>query len=110
VNNQLKLRNQGWNRSESSMSGVSRQQVRPGMEVIGRDGENVGEVKEVRSGDFLVDRSLARDIYIPFNVCQISDGQIRLNVRADEVENQDWQMPELLDMGTESPQKTQKRR
>ena len=30
--------------------------VRPGMEVVGSDGESVGLVKEVRTGDFLLDR------------------------------------------------------
>jgi hypothetical protein len=110
VENQLKLRNQNWSRGESGMSGINRQQVRPGMEVIGRDGQNVGEVKEVRSSDFLVDRAMARDIYIPFNACQIANGQIRLNVRADEVDNQDWEMPELFDTESETSQRTQKRR
>ena len=100
VNNQLKLRNQSWNRGES---GMSQQQVRPGMEVIGREGDPVGEVKEVRANDFLVDRSLARDVYIPFSACRMIDGQIQLNIRAGEVDEQDWEMPALF--GTETAQK-----
>lgn len=107
VNNQLNIRNRRWNRSEGGMSGKN-QQIRPGMEVIGRDGENVGEVKEVRSNDFLVDRSMARDIYIPMSACRTTEGQIRLNVRADEVENQGWEMPDLME--TETSQKQQTRR
>lgn len=108
VNNELKIRNRDWNRGEGAMtgmSGITPQQVRPGMEVIGRDGETVGEVKEVRSSDFLVDRPMARDIYIPFSACQTSGGQIRLNVRADEVDNQDWEMPELFDIETDTSQR-----
>jgi hypothetical protein len=109
VNNQLKIRNRRWNqgwtrddetmRGATGMSGMNRQ-VRPGMEVIGRDGEHVGEVKEVRGNDFLVDRSMARDVYIPFSACDMSGGQIRLNVRADEVDNQGWEMPELFETDT----------
>lgn len=100
VNNQLKLRNQSRNRGES---GMSQGQVRPGMEVIGREGDPVGEVKEVRANDFLVDRSLARDVYIPFSACRMTDGQIQLSIRAGEVDEQDWEMPELF--GTEASQK-----
>ncbi|HSL43667.1 MAG TPA: BON domain-containing protein [Anaerolineales bacterium] len=107
VNNQLKIMNRSWNRGESEMGGMNRQ-IRPGMEVVGRDGENVGEVKEVRSNDFLVDRSMARDVYIPINACQTTGGQVRLNVRADEVDNQGWEMPELFE--TETSEQPKRRR
>lgn len=105
VHNQLSIRRRG--RSNGEMTG---RQIRPGMEVIGKDGEQVGEVKEVRSNDFLVDRSLARDVYVPFNACQKADadGRIRLNVRADEVDAQDWEIPDLFETG--SPQKSQSKR
>jgi hypothetical protein len=107
VNNQLKVRNKSWNLGEGGTVGMNRQ-IRPGMEVIGRDGENVGEVKEILSNDFLVDRSMARDVYIPFQACNITGGQIRLNVRADEVDNQGWEMPELFK--TETTETSRKRR
>ena len=107
VNNQLKIKNRRWNRGQSGMNAM-KGQVRPGMEVVGRDGDQVGEVKEVRSSDFLADRSMARDVYIPFSACQVTNGQIRLNIRADEVDNQDWEMPELL--GSETSQGSQKNR
>jgi hypothetical protein len=55
-----------------------------------------------------VDRSLARDVYVPLNACQISNGQIRLNVRADEVDNQGWEMPDLFE--TEPASKSHKNR
>lgn len=106
VNNQLHIRNRSWG-GENRMSGMNRQ-IRPGMEVIGRDGNHIGEVKELRSNNFLVDRPMARDVYIPFSACQISGGQIRLNVRADEVDDQGWEMPDLLE--TDTTQKSQKRR
>ena len=92
VNNQIQIRQSNRSSSEGSMY----RQIRAGMEVIGRDGENIGEVKEVRSNDFLVDRSMARDVYIPLNACQMTNGQIRLNIRADDVDDQDWEMPDLL--------------
>ena len=101
VNNQLKVKNKSWDSGEGVLGRTNRQ-IRPGMEVVGRDGEQVGEVKEVRSNDFLVDRSMARDIYIPFNACEIRGGQIRLSVRADEVDNQGWETPELFDMSEEN--------
>jgi hypothetical protein len=106
VHNQLRVKQTGRYFGESGMN----RDIRPGMEVIGREGENVGEVKEVRSNDFLVDRSLARDIYIPFNACQIRNGKIQLNVHADEVDNQGWEMPELFETETETTQKSPKRR
>ncbi|MDQ3809332.1 MAG: hypothetical protein M3336_03485, partial [Chloroflexota bacterium] len=41
-------------------------QIQVGMDVLGVDGELVGRVKEVRAGDFLVDRPVARDLYVPY--------------------------------------------
>ena len=104
VTNQIQIRQSNRSFGEGSMN----RQIRVGMEVIGRNGENVGEVKEIRSSDFLVDRALARDIYIPFTACQTTDGQIRLNIRADEVDNQGWEMPDLLEPDAAS--KSQRRR
>ena len=31
------------------------------------DGERVGQVKEVRADEFLVDRPMARDLWVPFS-------------------------------------------
>jgi hypothetical protein len=107
VQNNLRLERQStdWNRGGWWGEGTGNQdregmrnQIRQGMKVVGRDGTDVGAVKEVRSNDFLVDRSMARDVYIPFDACQMSGGQIRLNVRADEVDDQDWPMPDLVDV------------
>ena len=41
-------------------------QVHVGMEVVSIDGVTLGKVKEVRADDFLLDRPLARDLYIPY--------------------------------------------
>jgi hypothetical protein len=101
VNNQLRVQKSGQYRSGN----WSDRDVRVGMEVIGRDGEHVGEVKEVRANDFLVDRPMARDVYVPFSACQTTRGQIRLNVRADEVDQQNWEMPDLIETPTETSRK-----
>jgi hypothetical protein len=98
VNNNLSIQNIGSNRSREQ--GMNDRRIRPGMEVVGEDGVHVGEVKQVRSNDFLVDRTMDRDIYIPLDACQIVNDQIRLNVRAAEVDNQGWQKPELLGTGS----------
>ena len=72
--------------------------VRPGMEVVGVDGELVGSVKAVRGPDFLVDRPLARDVYVPIGAIQAIVGEtaneagrqrIILTIPADRVGDQD---------------------
>jgi hypothetical protein len=107
VNNNLSVNKQSrWDRSHRQgrmgMGNMQNNQIREGMDVVGRDGGNIGQVKEVRSDDFLVDRSMARDVYVPFDACRSTDGQIRLNIRADEVDNQNWPEPDLLGSGETS--------
>ncbi len=101
VDNQLKIRNRA--RAEGRRN---HPEVRPGMEVIGKMGTHIGEVTEVRTNDFLVDRSMDRDVYIPFSACQTTDdGRVRLNVRAEDVDEQGWEMPELLETSQRSHKK-----
>jgi hypothetical protein len=105
VNNQLKVHDQsrhehtGRHRQMgSSMGGEMRNKIRDRMKVLGRDKQEIGEVKEIRDNDFLVDRPLARDVYVPFNACsEITRDRIVLNVKADEVNDQDWPVPEIID-------------
>ena|SRR5947209_7766131 len=42
-------------------------QVHVGMNVNSLDGEVIGKVKEVAEGEFLLDRPLARDLWVPFS-------------------------------------------
>jgi len=42
-------------------------QIEIGMDVVSVDGQPLGRVKEVRGSDFLLDRPMARDMYVPFN-------------------------------------------
>jgi sporulation protein YlmC with PRC-barrel domain len=70
--------------------------VREGMEVIGSSGRVVGRVKEIRDNDFLVDREMARDIYVPYSAIASVGEQILLHVSANEVDNQGWEKPAIL--------------
>jgi hypothetical protein len=66
------------------------------MDVVGSDGNRVGEVKFVGDSDFLVDRTLARDIYVPYGACQsVEPHRVILRVPAGEVDNQGWAYSEL---------------
>jgi len=103
VNNNLNIRRLegGTETRTAAGAGTTRQmregQIREGMEVVGRNNGRVGQVKEVRANDFLVDRSMARDVYVPSSAASMMDGRLRLNVRADEVDNQGWETPELVE-------------
>jgi hypothetical protein len=66
------------------------------MDVVGADGNRVGEVTFVGDSDFLVDRPLARDIYVPYGACQsVEPHRVILRVPAGEVDNQGWAYSEL---------------
>jgi hypothetical protein len=76
--------------------------IRVGMDVVGIDGEQVGIVKAVRSVDFLVDRPLERDVYVPLDAVQAIvdatasdsvDPRLILTIRADSVDSQHWLRP-----------------
>jgi ferritin-like metal-binding protein YciE len=72
-------------------------QLRQGMAVVGSDASQVGQVKEVRSADFLVDRPRQRDVYVPFDAIQKTTGdRIMLNIPADRVEDMVWEKPSLI--------------
>lgn len=81
---------------------VDPQYILVGMDVVGIDGEGVGTVKEVRATDILVDRPLARDVYVPIEAIQaIVDAtptdsinpRVVLTVRADSVGDMGWPRP-----------------
>jgi hypothetical protein len=104
VHNQLKVtqprREQTGRRQQ--MEGQSKTKIRERiydrMKVLGRDKQEIGEVKEIRDNDFLVDRPLARDVYVPFDACyDVSNDRILLNIRADEVNDQNWPVPEIIE-------------
>jgi hypothetical protein len=81
---------------------VDPQYILVGMDVVGRDGEDIGTVKEVRATDILVDRPLARDVYVPLEAIRAiidataSDSvnpHVVLTIRADSVGDMGWPHP-----------------
>jgi hypothetical protein len=70
-------------------------QVSAGMEVLGAEKERVGQVKEVRTSDFLVERSLQRDVYVPFAaIREVTGNQVVLTVTSDHVDALKWPQEE----------------
>ena len=77
-------------------------QVRVGMDVAGADNGAIGRVKELRDADFLVDRPMARDVFVPYSaVMSLPDltetmgggSRVVLNVTAAHVDRQGWPRP-----------------
>jgi len=69
--------------------------VQPGMYVLGMAGDEIGQVKEVRAGDFLVDRSNAlgtasdAPIYLPFErIHAMMADRITLDIPTSQVDEQ----------------------
>jgi hypothetical protein len=70
-------------------------QVSVGMEVFGAETERVGQVKEMRASDFLVERPLQRDVYVPFAAIRdVTGNQVVLTVTSDHVDALKWPQEE----------------
>ena len=70
-------------------------QVSVGMEVLGAEQERVGQVKEVRASDFLVERPAQRDVYVPFAaIREVTGNQVVLTVTSDHVDALKWPQAE----------------
>ena len=75
---------------------IDQMRLRPGMEVLAADGDELGWVKDVRSTDFLLERSMQRDVYVPFDAIRdISSDRIVLNVASDQVDSMGWENPAM---------------
>src|SRR5579872_3308341 len=86
-------------------SGPGPGQLQIGMEVNSVDGQSIGKVKEVGPSEFLVDRAMARDLWIPYSAVIATEdysGNVRgpvgatkvvLNVSSAHVESQGWRNP-----------------
>ncbi len=71
--------------------------IAPGMSVVGSDGGAVGTVKEVGVAQFLLDRRLARDVYVPFEACYtVEADRVMLNVPSGDIDQQGWPHPDLV--------------
>jgi hypothetical protein len=81
-------------------------QVQVGMTVTGLDGEPVGKVKQVAETEFLIDRPLARDLWVPYQSVMAAEGhgdgfravpprptEVVLAVTAAHVDAQGWRHP-----------------
>lgn len=66
-----------------------------GAEVIGSDGDKVGDLKEVGDADFLVKRTLGRDLRLPVSRVRevTADNKIVLDVPADEAKGAGGKVP-----------------
>lgn len=70
--------------------------IKKGMVVSGTDGAEIGEVKAVRRSDFLVNRPMAFDTYVPLDaVLHTTNDEVVLAIAADEVDSMGWANPGL---------------
>ena len=68
-----------------------------GMEVLGADHEHVGKVKETFESDFLLDRRLQTDCYVPYTVVrEVTPNRVILTVPSYELNQQGWPIPHQL--------------
>ena len=78
-------------------------QVRVGMGVASMDGESLGSVKEIRETELLLNRPLARDLWVPLEAVMATEEfrtnyrggatqpeQVVLNVTAAHIDRQGW--------------------
>lgn len=82
-----------------------------GMDVVGSDGDKVGDITEISSNHFVVKKGLffPHDYYIPTSAIASVDGnKVYLNVTRDEAVNQDpsWAQRPVTTSSTSSSQKT----
>ena len=67
--------------SGTSMPEVSRESIRPGMDVYDHDGVHLGWVKDVHHAEFLVGRRWHRDVRVPLDqVLAVLDQRVVLTV------------------------------
>ena len=58
------------------------QQISVGMEVVSLDGQPIGRVKELRNDEFLLDRRMARDLWVPISFVLATEAEGTLARRA----------------------------
>jgi hypothetical protein len=78
-------------------------QIHVGLDVSSVDGERIGKVKEVHGAEFLIDRPLAHDLWVPVSVILAVEDrggtfrrgptqptEVVLNVSAAHIDAQGW--------------------
>ncbi|MFB3910116.1 MAG: BON domain-containing protein [Candidatus Eisenbacteria bacterium] len=89
VQNRIRVRTRrfgrpGWGRTASG-------RVREGMEVIDHGGAGIGSVKEIYDHDFLLDRPMKRDVFVPLDRVQtVESDRIQLDVDEDRIDEMGW--------------------
>ena len=86
---------------------TTRTQLHKGMTVYGSDGEKIGDIAEIQSDYFIIEKGFifTEDLYIPNSLVASShetDG-VRLSITKSEVENGDWSNPPLPDQASTGP-------
>jgi hypothetical protein len=83
-------------------SSVRATQIQVDMPVTSLDGERIGKVKEVRETEFLIDRPLARDLWVPLSAVlaaedytpsvhgPLDEQNVVLEVSAAHIDKQGW--------------------
>jgi hypothetical protein len=66
-----------------------------GMDVVDESGRKLGRIKSVVGNEFLLDRSLARDLYVPCDTVRSVGDVVLLGIPEDRVADMDWRKPEL---------------
>lgn len=72
--------------------GTGMPNISQGMKVVGVNGHNIGRVKGVQNGFFVLDRPKAPDLAVPFEACMKVEGDVVwLRVEATGLVHQGWQ-------------------
>jgi hypothetical protein len=65
--------------------------ITAGMSVVSSEGNEAGIVKEVRANHFLLDRPVARDVYLPYTTIQDAAGEtVTLNISGGQIDDLGW--------------------
>jgi uncharacterized protein (TIGR02271 family) len=96
---------------EAQGSGVEQfRMIRPGWQIVGSDGENIGTVASVEEDHFVLSEGFffPSERYIPaMAVRAVEEGTVLLSVTKDEIDARGWNTPEAIRMEQAAPQPEQ---
>lgn len=96
VHNRLRVAQAGQDRAQAAQnSSFQGGRLREGMNVGDREGAFLGTVKAVEAHEFLLDRPMARDVWVPLNRCEVFGGQVVLDVPAADLDQQGWRISDI---------------
>ena len=70
------------------------------------DGEKIGDIVEVQSNYFVVEKGIifTSDLYIPMSAIDSRDDEaVRLSLTKDEIDNGDWSDATVVNLGSSGP-------